>query len=65
LASAVFRRFADRAYQQVREQIGQVLATLQEGIAGVRVVQAYTQEEGQATRLSTSFGPWASPWCCW
>ena len=51
LASAVFRRFADRAYQQVREQIGQVLATLQEGIAGVRVVQAYTQEEGQATRF--------------
>ena len=33
------------------EQIGQVLATLQEGIAGVRVVQAYTQEEGQATRF--------------
>ena len=30
LASVVFRRFADRAYQQVREQIGQVLATLQE-----------------------------------
>ncbi|HEX2369958.1 MAG TPA: ABC transporter ATP-binding protein [Acidimicrobiia bacterium] len=51
LATVVFRRFADRAYQQVREQIGQVLATLQEAIAGVRVVQAYTQEEGQATRF--------------
>ena len=47
----MFRRFADRAYQQVREQIGQVLAALQEGIAGVRVVQAYTQEEGQASRF--------------
>ena len=56
VASVVFRRFADRAYQQVREQIGQVLAALQEGIAGVRVVQAYTQEEGQASRFGGSIG---------
>ncbi len=47
-ASVVFRRYADRAYQQVREQIGQVLGALQEGVSGVRVVQAYTQEQRQA-----------------
>ena len=46
--SLVFRRYADRAYQAIREQIGQVLGALQEGISGVRVVQAYTQERHQA-----------------
>ncbi|MCB2223108.1 MAG: ABC transporter ATP-binding protein/permease [Actinobacteria bacterium] len=46
--SWVFQRFAGRAYREVREQIGRVLATLQEGITGVRVVQAFTQEEQQA-----------------
>ena len=48
LISLIFRRYADRAYQAIREQIGQVLGTLQEGISGVRVVQAYTQERRQA-----------------
>lgn len=46
--SLVFRRYADRAYQAIREQIGRVLGFLQEGITGVRVVQAYAQEESQA-----------------
>jgi ATP-binding cassette subfamily B protein len=46
--SWVFQRFAGRAYREVREQIGRVLGTLQEGIAGVRVVQAFTQEDRQA-----------------
>jgi ATP-binding cassette subfamily B protein len=50
--SVVFQRQAGRAYAQVRERIGNVLAGLQEGIAGVRVVQAFTQEGSQAT----SFG---------
>ncbi|MGH8874210.1 MAG: ABC transporter ATP-binding protein [Acidimicrobiia bacterium] len=49
--SLVFRRFVDRAYQQVREQIGLVLGALQEGISGVRVVQAYTQEPQQASHF--------------
>ncbi len=47
-ASLVFRRYADRAYQRIREQIGLVLGSLQEGITGVRVVQAYTQEQQRA-----------------
>jgi ATP-binding cassette subfamily B protein len=47
-ASAVFQRLAGLAYRDVREQVGRVLAGLQEGIAGVRVVQAFTQEDSQA-----------------
>ncbi len=47
--SVIFQRQARRAYDQVRERIGRVLATLQEGITGVRVVQAFTQEVSQAS----------------
>jgi ATP-binding cassette subfamily B protein len=46
--SRIFQKYAARAYNEVREQIGRVLAGLQEGITGVRVVQAFTQEEEQA-----------------
>ena len=46
--SWAFQRSAGRAYREVREQIGRVLATLQEGITGVRVVQAFTREREQA-----------------
>lgn len=49
--SRVFQRFAARAYEEVRTQIGRVLATLQEGITGVRVVQAFTREPEQAGRF--------------
>ena len=48
VASWLFQLFAGRAYREVREQIGRVLATLQEGITGVRVVQAFTREREQA-----------------
>jgi ATP-binding cassette, subfamily B, bacterial len=44
----VFQRQARRAYDMVRERIGQVLGSMQEGITGVRVVQAFTQESDQA-----------------
>ncbi|GMQ94344.1 MAG: ABC transporter ATP-binding protein [Acidimicrobiia bacterium] len=47
--SVIFQRQARRAYDQVRERIGHVLASLQEGITGVRVVQAFTQENAQAS----------------
>ena len=53
IASLVFQRFAGRAYREVREQIGRVLASLQEGITGVRVVQAFTQERVQAGEFGT------------
>jgi ATP-binding cassette subfamily B protein len=48
LVTVVFQKQARRAYDLVRERIGQVLGTLQEGITGVRVVQAFTQESTQA-----------------
>ena len=47
--SVIFQRQARRAYDMVRERIGAVLATLQEGITGVRVVQAFTEEGTQAS----------------
>jgi ATP-binding cassette subfamily B protein len=46
--SVVFQRYASKAYGKVRERIGRVLALLQEGIAGVREVQAFTQQPQQA-----------------
>lgn len=48
LVTVAFQKQARRAYDLVRERIGQVLGTLQEGITGVRVVQAFTQESTQA-----------------
>lgn len=48
VVTAVFQRQARKAYDMVRERIGQVLGSLQEGITGVRVVQAFTQEGAQA-----------------
>ena len=47
-ATFVFQHYAGKAYDKVRERIGRVLAQLQEGIAGVREVQAFTQQPYQA-----------------
>ena len=44
-ATRWFRRESNRAYLEVRERIGTNLATLQEGLAGVRVVQAFGREQ--------------------
>ena len=49
VASRKFQRDSNAAYLEVRERVGQNLSELQEGIAGVRVVQAYAQE-GEQTR---------------
>src|SRR5262249_12617806 len=43
-ATRWFRRHSNRAYLEVRERIGTNLATLQEGLSGVRVVQAFRRE---------------------
>jgi ATP-binding cassette subfamily B protein len=51
LGTRWFRRRANRAYLEVRERIGHNLATLQEGLAGVRVVQAYGQEAAFSGRF--------------
>ena len=47
IATKIFRNYADKAYWSVREWIGQVLSSLQEGISGVRIIQAYADETSQ------------------
>lgn len=51
VASRKFQRDSNTAYLDVREQIGQTLSSLQEGIAGVRVIQAYAREPEQRRRF--------------
>ena len=51
LASIRFRRDSNKAYLDVRDRIGQTLSTLQESIAGVRVIQAFGQEKNTITRF--------------
>lgn len=52
IASRWFRRASNRAYLDVRERIGTNLATLQEGLAGVRVVQAFGRERAFTRRFN-------------
>ena len=54
LASVKFQRDSNVAYPAVREEIGDTLSTLQEGISGVRVVQAFAREEVEARRFSAA-----------
>ena len=54
VASRWFRRESNRAYLEVRERIGANLATLQEGLEGVRVVQAFGRERGWISRFRTT-----------
>jgi ATP-binding cassette subfamily B protein len=51
LASIKFQRDSNRAYLAVRDHIGGALARLQEGIAGVRVIQAYGRGPDQVERF--------------
>jgi len=53
-ATRWFRRESNRAYLEVRERIGTNLATLQEGLAGVRVVQAFSREQAFTGRFETT-----------
>jgi len=54
LASVRFQRLSNVAYLQVRERVGQNLSNLQEGITGVRVIQAYGREAEQTRRFTAS-----------
>ena len=54
IASVKFQRDSNTAYLTVRERVGQNLGTLQEGIAAVRVIQAYAQEDHQIKRFEES-----------
>ena len=44
IATRMFRRRSTQAYKQVRERLSHVTATLQEGISGMRVVQAFERQ---------------------
>lgn len=54
LASIKFQRDSDRAYLTVRDRIGLTLSSLQEGIAGVRVIQAFSREDVETGRFARS-----------
>lgn len=54
VASVRFQRQSNKAYLDVREKVGSNLSTLQEGITGVRIIQAYGQEESRTKRFEAS-----------
>lgn len=51
-ASVRFQRSSNRAYLVVRDRIGQTLSTFQEGLSGVRVIQAFGREDVQVRRFA-------------
>lgn len=53
VATRRFRRDSNTAYLRVRDRISQTLSSLQEGLSGVRVIQAFGKEEHQERRFST------------
>jgi ATP-binding cassette, subfamily B, bacterial len=50
-ASIKFQRESNDAYLDVRDRVGSTLSHLQEGIAGVRVVQAFAREDVEVDRF--------------
>ena len=52
LASMKFQRDSNAAYLTVRDRIGLTLSSLQEGISGVRVIQAYGREDLEVRRFA-------------
>lgn len=48
VGTAVFRALSTRAYRRTRERVANVLAALQESIAGMRVVQGFGRQEPSA-----------------
>lgn len=52
IASIKFQRDSNVAYLAVRDKIGDTLSSLQEGISGVRVVQAFAREDIEADRFA-------------
>ncbi|MEJ7720884.1 MAG: ABC transporter ATP-binding protein [Ilumatobacteraceae bacterium] len=54
IATVKFQRDSNAAYLDVRERVGENLSTLQEGITGIRVIQAYAREDEQSRRFRES-----------
>lgn len=53
-ASIRFQRLSNAAYLRVRERVGHNMSALQEGITGVRVIQAYDRQREQSRRFEVS-----------
>ncbi|MGH1491089.1 MAG: ABC transporter ATP-binding protein [Acidimicrobiales bacterium] len=53
-ASIKFHRDSNRAYVAVRDNVGLTLNSLQEGISGVRIVQAFARERIEADRFAAT-----------
>ena len=51
LATTVFARFAKPAYRETRATVAGVVGDLAEGIAGMRVIQAFAQESATRARF--------------
>ncbi len=51
-ASSWFRRESNLAYLALRDRVGGTLTSFQEGLSGVRVVQAFNQEDAFRKRFS-------------
>jgi ATP-binding cassette subfamily B protein len=51
LASIRFQRQSNKAYLVVRDRIGSTLSDLQQGITGVRVIQAFGREDTEVGRF--------------
>ena len=52
VATAIFSQRARRAFRRTRETIGQVSTELEEGISGVKVVQAFSRESLSQARFA-------------
>jgi ATP-binding cassette subfamily B protein len=50
-ASSWFRRESNKTYLELRENVGGTLTSFQEGMSGVRVVQAFNQEDAFRRRF--------------
>jgi ATP-binding cassette, subfamily B, bacterial len=58
IGTALFRRYSGRAYRESRERVAIVNADFQEGVAGVRVAQAFVREgrnDDRFARLSRGY----------
>jgi ABC-type multidrug transport system fused ATPase/permease subunit len=51
IATGIYRHYSARAYRRTRERLGEVTASLQEDISGVRVVQAFRREQTNYDRF--------------
>jgi len=51
VASIRFQRQSNKAYLTVRDRVGQTLSSLQEGLSGVRVIQAFGREDVEVGRF--------------